>query len=423
LILFIFYIFTFKGKKIVKILLFTQHYPPDIGAHAFRMAALVKALLKKGHKISVITTEPHRYDLKEKIQFKKYEKDKKLEICRIKGGKHNDKFWRRPINYIIFMVNSLIYSLKLKNNERYDLVFATSPPITSAATAVICAFFKKTKFILDIRDLWPDTLVELKIFKNKLIIAFLTYIEKLLYRRANSIITISEDIKDRIILKGVEKDKVVVFTNGLDKEFISENIDIEKKNALRNKYKLLLNKTIISYVGNIGISQALKIMVEAAEKTGEDILFLIVGEGLEKKQLLKIREEKKLSKKILFLNGMPRDKIIDIYYLSDILFLQLKDLDIFKGAIPSKIFEYLGSGVPIIYGLNGVGADVLKESGNGIKIRPESDENLVEAIKIIKNKYNLYIKKAKKGRDFAIKHYLREEIMNDYVKFIENSIK
>jgi len=412
-----------KVKRFMKILLFSQHYPPDIGAHAFRIAALVKALLKKGHQVSLITAEPHRHDMEEKISFKKYEKDKKLEIFRIKSGKHNDKFWRRPINYIIFMVNSLIYSLKLKNKERYDLVFATSPPITSAVTAVICAFFKKTKLILDIRDLWPDTLVELKIFKNKLIIAFLTYIEKLLYRRANSIIASSEDIKNRIILKGVNKDKVVVFTNGLDKEFISENMDIEKKNVLRNKYKLPQNKTIISYVGNIGISQALKIMVKAAEKTGEDILFLIVGEGLEKKQLLKIREEKKLSKKILFLNGMPRNKVVNIYQLSNILFLQLKNLNIFEGAIPSKIFEYLGSGVPIIYGLNGAGADILKKSGNGIKIRPENNEDLIEAINIIKNEYNLYIKKEKKGRDFVIKHYLREEIMNDCVKFIENSIK
>jgi len=407
----------------MKILLFTQHYPPDIGAHAFRMAALVKALLKRGHKISIITTEPHRYDLKEKVQFKKYEKNSKLEIYRIKGGKHNDKFWRRPVNYIIFMVNSLIYSLKLKNNEGYDLVFATSPPITSAVTAAICAFFKKTKFILEVRDLWPDTLIYLKIFKNKLIINFLTYIEKLLYRRANLIIVISKDIKDRIILKGVNKDKVAVFTNGLDKEFILKNINIKEKNALRNRYKSPLNKTIVSYVGNIGISQALKTVIKAAEKTEENILFLIVGEGLEKKHLLKMSEEKKLSGKILFLNGMPRDKIIDIYYLSDILFLQLKDLDIFKGAIPSKIFEYLGSGLPVIFGLKGTGADVLKESGNGIKIRPECDEDLVEAIKIIKNKYNLYIKKAKKGRDFAIKHYLREEIMLDYVIFIENSIK
>jgi len=101
----------------------------------------------------------------------------------------------------------------------------------------------------------------------------------------------------------------------------------------------------------------------------------------------------------------------------------VENINIFEGAIPSKIFEYLGSGVPIIYGLNGAGADILKKSGNGVKIRPENDEDLIEAINTIKNEYNLYIKKAKKGRDFAIKHYLREEIMNGCVKFIENSIK
>jgi len=407
----------------MKILLFSQHYPPDIGAHAFRMAALVKTLLQKGHQITLITTEPHRHDIDKKIPFRKYEKEEGLEIYRIKGGKHNDKFGRRPINYIVFMFNSLIYSIKLTAKVGgYDLVIVSSPPITSAVTAMIYGFFQKTKCILDIRDLWPDTLVELKVIKNKLIIVLLTNIEKWLYKKAHLIIAVSETIKDGIVLKGVDKDKVNVFTNGLDKEFILDNIDIDKKNALRKKFKLPINKIIVSYVGNIGISQALKIMVKASERTGEDILFLLVGEGLEKKRLLKMSMENKLKEKIWFLNGMPRHEVINIYQLSDILFLQLKNLDIFKGAIPSKIFEYLGSGLPVIYGLNGVGADVLKKSGNGIKITPENDMELIEAINIIKNEYNLYIKKAKKGVDYASKHYLREEIMNNYVKFIENNI-
>jgi len=407
----------------MKVLLFTQCYPPDIGAQSSRIDALVKALLNRKHKVSVITTEPHRFSSGEKIKYKKEEKYSNFEICRIKSGRHNDKFWRRPINYIISMINSLIYSLKLKNNEKYDLIFATSPPITTAVTALICNFFKKSKFILEVRDLWPDSLVDLKIINNKLVINLLFYVEKLLYKKAMLIIVVSEDMRNKIIFKGVNKNKVIVFTNGIDKEFILENTDIKRKNALRKKYKLPLTKTIISYVGNIGVSQALKIVVKAAEKTGLDILFLIVGEGLEKKQLLKMSKEKKLSNKILFLNGMPRNKIIDIYRLSDILFLQLKNINLFKGAIPSKIFEYLGSGLPIIYGLNGIVVDILNESENGIRIKPECEEDLVEAIKIIRNKYNLYLEKAKRGRDFAIKHYLREKIMNDYVKFIENSIK
>ena len=405
----------------MKILMFTQYYPPDIGAQAFRMEALVKAFLKKGHKVSVITSEPHRYDIKENIQFKKYEKDLKLEIYRIKGGKHNDTFWRRPINYVIFMVNSLIYSLKLiQREEGYDLVFATSPPITSAVTGFICAFLKKKDFILEVRDLWPDTLVDLEIFKNRLIIDFLIYIEKLLYRKAKLIITVSEGFKKTIVSKGVSKDKIAVFTNGVDEKFILEDIDIKRKNFLRKEYNLPVNKTIFSYVGNVGISQSLETIIGAAEKIdNNDILFLMVGEGLEKKRLLKLCEEKGVSRKILFLRGLPRDKIIDIYKLSDILFLQLKNINIFKDTIPSKIFEYLGSGIPLIYGLNGIAADILTESGNGIKIKPECDKDLVEAIKMIKNEYDFYLERAKRGREFVIKNYMREEIMKNYVSTLE----
>lgn len=405
----------------MKILLFTQYYPPDIGAQAFRMEALVRALLKRDHKVSVITAEPHRYDLKEKIQFKKYEKDSKLEIYRVRGGKNNDTFWRRPVNYFIFMVNSLIYSLKLTPTGRgYDLIFATSPPITSAVTAFICAFLKKKDFILEVRDLWPDTLVDLKIFKNKLIINFLVYIEKILYRKAKLIVVVSEAFKNKIVAKGVNENKIVTFSNGLDKEFILQNVDIKTKNIFREQYNIPPKKIIISYVGNVGISQNLETIIGAAEKIEDNnILFLVVGEGLEKKRLLWLVKERHLDNKILFLDGLPRDKIKDIYRLSDILFLQLKGLIIFNRTIPSKIFEYLGSGVPIIYGLNGVAADILKESGNGIKIKPECDEDLVGAIRAIKDEYNLYVGMAKKGREFVIKNYMRDKIMKNYVNTLE----
>lgn len=403
----------------MKILLFSQHYPPDIGAQATRMQALVKAALDRGHKVTVITGEPNRYNIKGKNNFKRFEKHFNLEIYRIKTGVHKDIFWRRPLNYISYMINSLICSFRLKQ-KRYDMVIVTSPPITGAVTAFLYCFFKHTNLVFEVRDLWPDTLVDLKVFRNKFVINFLKYIEKVLYRKAKLIVVVSEAFKIKIIDKGVCEDKIVTFSNGLDKEFVLENVTIERKNAFREEYNIPKDKTIVSYVGNVGISQNLEIIIGAAEKIEDNnILFLVVGEGLEKRRLLRLVKEKHLDNKILFLDALPRDKIKNIYQLSDILFLQLKDLVIFNRTIPSKIFEYLGSGVPIIYGLNGIAADILNESGNGIKIKPECDDDLVGAIKTIKNKYDFYVERAKKGREFVIKNYMREEIMKNYVGTLE----
>jgi glycosyltransferase involved in cell wall biosynthesis len=403
----------------MKILLFSQHYPPDIGAQATRMQALVKAVLDGGHEVTIITGEPNRYNIKGKNNFKRFEKHFNLEIYRIKTGKHKDIFWRRPLNYISFMINSLICSFRLKQ-KRYDMVIVTSPPITGAATAFLYCFFKHTNLVFEVRDLWPDTLVDLKVFRNKLVINFLKYIEKVLYRKAKLIVVVSEAFKIKIIDKGISEDKIVTFSNGLDKEFVLENVTIERKNAIREEYNIPKDKTIVSYVGNVGISQNLEIIIGTAKKIEDDnILFLVVGEGLEKRRLLRLVKEKHLDNKILFLNALPRDKIKNIYQLSDILFLQLKDLIIFKSTIPSKIFEYLSSGLPIIYGLNGIAADILKKSGNGIKIKPECDDDLVGAVKTIKDKYDFYVGRAKKGRDFVIKNYMREAIMKNYVDTLE----
>lgn len=403
----------------MKILLFSQHYPPDIGAQATRMQALVNALLDRGHEVTIITAEPNRYNIKGKNNFKRFEKHFNLEIYRIKTGKHKDIFWRRPLNYISFMINSLICSFRLKQ-KRYDVVMVTSPPITGAVTAFLYCFFKHTNLVFEVRDLWPDTLVDLKVFKNKLIINFLKHIEKVLYRKAKLIVVVSEAFKMKIVDKGVNEDKIVTFSNGLDKEFVLENVTIERKNTFREEYNIPIDKTIVSYVGNVGISQNLEIIIGAVEKIEDNnVLFLVVGEGLEKRRLLRLVKEKHLDNKILFLDALPRDKIKDIYQLSDILFLQLKDLTIFNRTIPSKIFEYLGSGLPIIYGLNGIAADILDESGSGIKIKPECDDDLVGAVKTIKDGYDVYLGRAKKGRDFVIKNYMREAIMKNYVGTLE----
>lgn len=403
----------------MKILLFTQHYFPDIGAQAARMQSLVKAAIDNGHRVTVITGEPNRYNIKKKNNFKRFEKHLNLEIYRIKNKKHKDIFWRRPINYVSFMINSLICSLRL-GRRKYDLVLVTSPPITSAVTAFLYCFFKHTDFVFEVRDLWPDTLVELKIFKSKLIISFLTYIEKLLYKKASLIIVVSEDMKNKIVDKGIDESKIAIFTNGLDEEFILTNVDAKTKSIFKKRYNLPQDKIIISYVGNVGISQNLETFIEGAGKINdENILFLIVGDGLEKRRLLKLTKERNLEGKIVFLDPLPRNRVKDIYILSDILFLQLKNIPLFYGAIPSKIFEYLGSGLPIIYGLNGIAADILNESGNGIKIKPECDDDLVEAIKTIKNKYDVYLERAKKGQEFVIKNYMRENIMKNYVGTLE----
>jgi len=404
----------------MKILLFTQHYPPDIGAQAARMKALVKAALDRGHKVTIITGEPNRYNTENKIRYEKVEKNKNLEIYRIRVREHKDIFWRRSINYVSFMINSLICAIKLKRGK-YDVVITTSPPITTAVTAFVFAYFKRLNFVLEVRDLWPDTLVQLNVFKNKIIINFLKLVEQTLYKNAKLITVVSDGFKKYITEKGITEDKIYTFTNGIDREFILPDSDIEIKNILRKKYNIPGHKTIVSYVGNVGISQNLETVIDAAEKIDDNnVLFLVVGEGLEKKRLLKLVRERRLDNKLLFLDALPRNKIKDIYQLSDILFLQLKDLIIFNRTIPSKIFEYLGSGVPVIYGLNGIAADILEESGNGIKIKHECDDDLVGAIKTIKSKYDFYVGRAKKGRDFVIKNYMRDKIMQDYIEALES---
>jgi glycosyltransferase involved in cell wall biosynthesis len=399
----------------MKVLIITQHYPPDLGASAFRLKALTNELIKRNHEVTVLTATPNRYS------SLKVEEDKNVEekIIRIPVKTGKDSALAQILRQLNFYLKMKKAAKGLCKENEFDIVIASSPPFLIGVAGISLKKYVK-KLIIEIRDLWPDTVVDLgKAKESNPIIKIMRHYEKKMYKTADKIVTVLPFMNDRIASKGIQREKLITFTNGLDK-YLMEEIEewSDKKREARERLKIDANKFIISYVGNVGLGQNLEIFAKAAKKI-RNVDFFIVGDGSDKARLL---EMAKGVKNIHFIPPVPREQVPIYYAVSDVLFIHLANVKLFTDSLPSKTFEYAVSNRPIIYGLDGLSAEILDNCHAGIRIKRENEVELIEAINKIRRNYEHYQRLATEGKRYVVENYLRDEIVKKYVDFLEKII-
>lgn len=404
----------------MKINLICQYYPPEIGAPQARLSEMAEEWVKQGHDVIVLTGFPNHPtgvippEYRRKIFMQEYSNG-------IRIWRHwlyatpNEGFFKKTFSHFSFMV-SLIFLSSLRG-ERPDILIVSSPNFFSVISTYLISRVRGVPYIFEVRDLWPGIFIELGVLKNRYLIRLLEIIELFLYRKASAVVPLTNGFAENIIKRGIPANKIEVITNGVD-------IDIYKPGSgetyLRNKIGLSEDKFIILYIGAHGISHGLTSVLDAAEslKEEQDIHFLFVGEGAEKSNLLNLAKNKKL-KNVTFLAGQSREKVIDLYHLADVCLAPLRDVLGLNTFIPSKIFEIMGCGKPIIASLRGESADILTRSGVALVIPPENPAELIKAIKILKNNPEMRQRMGQAGRTFVEKNYDRKVLAKKYLGLLE----
>lgn len=406
----------------MNILLISHYFPPEIGAPSARLFEMAKYWVQEGHDVTVLTAFPNHPT---GIIPDAY-KGKKSMIEHMEGIKvvrsyvyatPNEGFVKKTMGHVSFMFSSVLQSYFKVGSP--DIVVVSSPTFFSMFSASFFALFKRAKLVLDIRDLWPAAIVELGVLKNKMIINVLEFFEKSFYRQASKIVVVTHSFKDNLINRGISEKKIEVITNGVDE--YTFNYNEEKRKNLRSKLNIGMNEFVGLYIGAHGISQSLHILLEVAEEL-PTVKFLFVGEGAEKKKLLKIMDDKKL-KNILFIEGQPKNLISDYYSLADVCFVPLRNVELFKTFIPSKMFEIMSNSRPIIASLEGESEQILKESEAAIITKPENVQEIKDAI--LQFKYNPHLIKefGENGRRFVVKNYTRKSLAKIYLGVLKTEVK
>ncbi len=405
----------------MEILYLSQYYPPEMGAPASRVSELAKYWSKAGQKVTVITGMPNHPDgvihPTYKWEYFKEEKSFGVHVLRVfLYVAANKGVVKRIISFISFMITSLILGL-LKSHT--DIVIATSPQLFVGLSGLIIARMKKKPFVFEVRDIWPQSAVELGVIKNKQVIRTMEILENILYSKANMIVVAVKGMKDILASKGVSRNKIHFIPNGIDEERFD---DKTKYHILRKMHKLD-NKFIIGYIGTIGLAHGLQIIPEAAKKMrNSNIHFVIVGDGAEKEKLQEIIKSYNLEN-VSLLGKMPREYIPSILEDIDVGFVHLKNFPLMKNAIPSKIFEIMAAGKPVLAGISGLGSDFIQENDLGYVFKQEDPDSLVDTIKsVLKESKDVLKEKGQKGKYIALRDFNRKVLAEKYLIYLNNCL-
>jgi len=337
-----------------------------------------KELVKRGYRVTIFASSFQHGTMRYiKDSSKKdfiVEEFEGVRFVWIKTSPYSGNDWRRVVNMLSYSVRGYEVAKKL-DIEEHDIIIGSSVHLFAVLTAYLLSKKYKTPFVMEVRDLWPQTLIDMGMSKWHPFVILLGILERFLYKRANKIITLLPKAHEYIEKLGIPKDKIAWIPNGVDLERF--NPDEKSTNLKCDKSSFL-----ITYTGAIGKANNLVVLVEVAEILKNDypeIKFLIVGDGPEKERLVRIAKEKDLHN-VEFNEPVPKKEISRILYESDVLFFNFLDSPVFKyGISPNKLFDYLASGKPIIFSSNAVNNPV-EEAKAGITIPPDSPQELANAI-------------------------------------------
>jgi len=397
----------------MRILILTQYYPPEIGAAQNRLSDLARRLTAAGHRVTVLTAMPN-YPQGEiysgyRGRFAKKETDEGIGILRTWVYTTKEKsFLPRIINYISFAFFALV--LGCAAAEDADIVLTESPPLFVAGSGYLLSKAKRAKFVLNVSDLWPESAVALGILHNRSLISLARRLEEWLYDRAVVVAGQTQGIVDSISRRCNGK-RVLLMTNGVSPEFLaSAQTAVASRESVRQEFGVK-GKFVVGFPGLHGLVYRLDLMLEAARNLAkqEDIHFILLGDGPEKGRL---QEKAKLERidNVTFAGTLPAARMPNVLAAMDVMVIPLRRHDLFKGTLPSKLFEGMGAGVPIVGALEGEARQVIEAAQCGICVEPENSAAMADAILSLYRDPELRRRLGENGRRYVAKHYNRKEI-------------
>jgi len=402
----------------LRIVLICHYFHPEIGAPSARLHSLARNLRALGHDVAVLTGFPNHPTGVIPIKYRgRWVMQEDMDGVRVLRNwvyaTPNEGIVKKTLGHLSFMFSSVL--LGAPRLGKADVVVVSSPTFFAVLSAWVISLAKGVPFVFEVRDLWPAVFVELGVLKNRWIIKALEAVEMFLYRRAAAVVTVTESFRENLVSRGIPRGKVSVITNGVDlEEFSPGDPDPELRRGLS-----LEGKFIVLYIGAHGISHALAAVLEAARRLRErrDILFLFVGEGAEKKGLMKRASDWGLEN-VRFLSGQPRERVQEFYRLADICLVPLRNIPLFDTFIPSKMFEIMACGKPIVASVRGEPRMILERSGAAAVVDPEGSGAIAEAVVSLQEDPSRRRDMGIRGRAFVEKYYQRRALAERYAAIL-----
>jgi glycosyltransferase involved in cell wall biosynthesis len=403
----------------MRFLFLTQYFPPEIGASQVRLGAFTRELVRLGHEVEVVTALPnyphgrvfpgYRGRLFMRDRWEGIPVHRVWSYAALGGGV------KRMLNYGSFTATVLLGVLRAR---RPDYIFVESPPLFLSVPAYIASRLTRAPFIFNVADLWPDSVREMGILKDGPLLRFAEWLEKWTYPRAGFVNAVTEGIRDVLIeKKGVPPERVLFLPNGVDTAlFRPDEPDTQLAEELG-----LQGRRVILYAGTLGLAQGLDVALDALKMIRDElpeVLLLFIGSGSDRARLERLVESEKLPN-VRFMD--PRDLafVARLYSVAFAGFASLKNLPLFDGARPSKIFPVMAAGKPVIYSGAGEGARLIEKANAGVVVPPEDPAALAEAIRALVWDPARAAELGRNGRRFAEQNLAWSALVGDWLRQLE----
>ena len=404
------------------VVIVSQYFHPEVGATQTRARELAKAFLRAGHRVTVVCELPNHPHgvIPPEYRGKRFQWDELdgFRVLRVWVATSPEKnFQTRLAFYLSFMVMATLTAFKRLG--KVDLVLATSPPLPVAAAGWALAFLRRARFVMDVRDLWPDAAVALGELSKPWMIRAAALLERFLYRRARLIPVVTRGFADAIVAKGISRDKLHWAPNGtLPELFSPDRADADLRDRLG-----LGDRFTVTFAGLMGIAQGMEFLLDLAASYRDDpgIVFLFMGDGPLRARLVERVEAEKLEN-VVFHPQVPLDEAAAYLNASDLLLVPLRDDPVFATFIPSKLFDFLACRPPVLLAVPGEAEELLTESGGGVAARPENLESFRAAVARVRGDAEAAREMGEAGQRFVLPRFSRSKVMDELVEKVVSTL-
>lgn len=361
----------------MKILFLTDNFPPEVNAPAVRTYEHCREWVKMGAEVTVVTCAPNFPQGKVYKGYKNslYSRETIDDINIIRVWTYitaNEGFFKRILDFVSFSVSSFIAGLFVKA----DIIVATSPQFFTALSGRTLSFFKRKPWIMEVRDLWPESVKAVGAAKAGFILRYFELEEMWCYRSAQKLVVVTDTFKEKIVSRGISSDKICVIKNGIDRT----DFQPIPKDAKLIAELGLSGKKVLGYIGTHGMAHKLDFILECAHKLiGTPYHFIFIGAGAEKERLLKLKDELGCTN-VIMLDPVPKAEVSRYISVLDIALINLRKSELFTSVIPSKIFENAAMSIPILMGVEGEAQALVEEYEAGLCFEPENESDFMSKL-------------------------------------------
>lgn len=396
----------------MRILYLSQYFPPEVGATQTRAYEMARHLVRAGHEVTMLAEIPNHPSgvIPPQYRDKLFERERVegIDVIRVWVKASPEKNFRnRMLFYLSYMVGAILAGLLLAR-RRYDVIYATSPPLFAGGAGVALSLLRRARFVFEVRDLWPESAVALGELRSQRAITWATHLEKICYNRAVRIVVVTEGIERRLRERGLPADKLWLVPNGSNTALFQKR----PEEGARLRCELgLEGKFIALYAGIHGLAQGMETLVEAARllQAESEIHFLFVGEGPKKADVVALKKAYGLDN-LTLLAERPMAEMPAFLSAANVALVPLRRLELFQGALPSKMFDAWACACPVVLSIAGEAQRVMEEAQGGIFVEPEDAAGIAGAVLYLRDHPDEAARLGANGRRYVEKHYSRERM-------------